>query len=100
TVTTYRQPTANAGTDQELTFVFTTTLDAVVPDENSTGTWSVLEGTGTFADPDNPKTTVTDLSQGDNLLLWTVSNSVCPPATDELLITVKKITIPSLITPD
>ena len=100
TVMAFQQPTANAGPDQELTFVFTATLDAAEPGENSTGTWSVQEGTGTFIDPNNAKTTVTDLSQGENLLLWTVSNSVCPPATDELLITVKKIVIPSLITPD
>jgi len=100
TVTALQHPTANAGPDQELTFVFTATLDAAEPGENATGTWSVQEGTGTFTDPNNAKTTVTDLSQGENLLLWTVSNSVCPPATDELLITVKKIVIPSLITPD
>ena len=100
TVTAYRQPTANAGVDQELTFVFTTTLDAAEPDENSTGTWSVLNGTGTFANPNSAKTTVTDLSMGENLLLWTVSNNVCPPATDEMLVTVKKVVIPSLITPD
>ena len=100
TVTAYQQPTANAGPDQELTFVFTTSLEATEPDENSTGTWSVQEGSGTFADPNNAKTTVTELSQGENLLLWTVSNSVCPAATDELLVTVKKIVVPSLITPD
>lgn len=100
TVTGYRHPTANAGEDQELTFLFTTTLDAAEPDENSTGTWSVLKGTGTFTSPDYAKTTVTDLSLGENLLLWTVSNNVCPPATDEILVTVKKIVIPSLITPD
>jgi len=100
TATAYQQPLANAGPDQDLTFVFTTTLDAAEPDENSTGTWSVQSGTGTFTQLNDPKTTVKDLSQGENVLLWTVSNGVCPPATDELLITVEKIVIPSLITPD
>jgi len=48
----------------------------------------------------DPKATVTSLSEGENRLLWTVSNSVCPPAEDDMLITVSKIDIPSLITPN
>lgn len=100
TVTALQQPTADAGPDQKLTFVFTAVLDAAEPDENSTGTWSVQSGTGKFAGPNDPKTTVTDLSRGENILLWTVSNDVCPAATDELLITVDEIVVPSLITPD
>lgn len=100
TVTALQQPTADAGPDQELTYVFTAVLDANEPDENSTGTWSVQTGTGEFDEPGDPKTRVSGLSQGENILLWTVSNDVCPPATDELLITVMEIVVPSLITPD
>ncbi len=100
TVTALQQPIADAGPDKELTYVFTAVLDAAEPDENSTGTWSLLTGTGSFAEPSDPKTTVSDLSRGENVLLWTVTNNACPPATDELLITVNEIVIPSLITPD
>jgi len=100
TVTALQQPAADAGPDQELTFVFTAVLSAAEPDEFSTGTWSVQSGNGEFSEPDDPKTTVSGLSLGENILLWTVSNDVCPPATDELLITVNEITVPSLITPD
>jgi len=100
TVTALQQPVADAGPDQEMTYIFTTTLDAVEPDEFSTGTWSVESGTGTFADPNNPKTTVSGLSPGENTLLWTVSNEVCPAGIDELLIMVNDIVVPSLITPD
>ncbi|HPE21939.1 MAG TPA: gliding motility-associated C-terminal domain-containing protein [Bacteroidales bacterium] len=100
TVTALQQPVADAGPDQEMTYVFTTILDASEPDDFSTGTWSVESGTGTFADPNDPKTTVSGLSAGENRLFWTVSNEVCPPGVDELLITVSDIVVPSLITPD
>lgn len=99
-VTALQQPEANAGPDQELTYVFSTVLEATEPDEYSTGTWSVQSGSGTFVSPNDPGTTVKDLSLGENILLWTVSNSVCPPVSDELLITVHEIVVPSLITPD
>ncbi len=100
TVTVLQNPTASAGPDQELTYVFRTTLEATEPDEYSSGLWSVESGTGTVTDPDAAKTTVTSLSLGENKLVWRVSNGVCPDATDELLITVRNILLPSLITPD
>lgn len=100
TVLAFQPPISNAGPDQEMTYVFTTTLSATVPNENSTGIWSVETGSGLFADENDPSTTVSSLSVGENILLWSVSNEVCPPDTDEMIITVKGITIPSLITPD
>jgi gliding motility-associated-like protein len=93
-------PVADAGPDQELTFVFSANLEAVEPDGFSTGLWSVESGTGIVADPEKAKTTVTQLTRGENRLTWTVSNEVCPLSTDELLIYVRNITVPSLITPD
>ncbi len=100
TVSVLQPPVADAGPDQELTFVFTAVLDASEPDEFSTGTWSVNYGTGTVSEPGDPKATVTNLSVGENRLVWTVTNGVCIPVEDELLITVSKIDIPSLITPN
>jgi gliding motility-associated-like protein len=99
-VTALGPPAANAGPDQELTYVFTTTLDADEPDDYSTGSWTVQSGSAAFSDASDPKTSVSDLSPGENILVWTVSNNVCPPVTDDLVITVRQITIPSLITPD
>ncbi len=99
-VTSLGAPEADAGPDQELTFVFTTRLDARVPDTYSTGTWSVVSGKGDFADENDPKTTVGSLALGENLLRWTVSNNACPPVYDEMTVTVKSIRIPSLITPN
>ncbi len=100
TVRILQPPLSDAGTDQELTYVFTTTLNALTPDENSTGTWSVQEGSGTFADPNNPTTSVSNLITGENILMWSVSNSVCPPVLDYVTINVRNLLIPTLITPD
>ena len=72
TVTALQQPTADAGPDQELTYIFTAVLDAAEPDEFSAGTWSVRSGKGEFADPEDPETTVSGLASGENILLWTV----------------------------
>lgn len=100
TVIALSQPVADAGPDQVLTYVFTASLNAADPDEYSTGTWSVESGTGIIADPNDSKTTVSNLTQGENKLKWTVSNQACNDASDELLITVKNILLPTLITPD
>lgn len=100
TVSAFQPPLSNAGPDQEMAYQFTTTLNAALPDMNSTGTWSVETGSGLFEDENDPSTAVTSLSVGENILLWSVSNGVCPPATDQMMITVKGLTIPSLITPD
>ena len=100
TVNVLQPPLADAGPDQELTFIFTATLNAAEPEEFATGTWSVDYGTGTVSEPGNPKATVTNLSEGENRLVWTVTNGVCIPVEDEMLIIVSKIDIPSLITPN
>ena len=100
TVRVLQTPLSDAGPDQEMTYIFTTTLNALTPDENSTGTWSVETGSGLFADQNDPKTTVSNLGIGENILLWSVSNIVCPPALDYVTINVRNVVVPTLITPD
>ena len=99
-VKVYLQPIAVAGPDQVLEYQFTTTLDAEVPGEYETGGWSIVSGSGHFADTNYAKTTVTGLAVGDNILQWAVNNGVCPPALDHLTITVNDLLIPTLITPN
>ncbi|TFH48890.1 MAG: gliding motility-associated C-terminal domain-containing protein, partial [Bacteroidia bacterium] len=100
TVSVYQRPKAFAGDDQVLEFLFTTKLDAVMTGANLTGNWSVITGSGQIAVPEDPKATVTNLSPDENVLSWTVTNGVCPPSVDYMLITVKDLVIPTLITPD
>jgi len=42
-----------------------------------TGLWTVITGAATFTDETDPNTAVQNLSQGDNILRWTLSNGIC-----------------------
>jgi gliding motility-associated-like protein len=96
----FRTPSANAGSDQVISFQFETTMDALPTDQYEKGVWSVISGSGDFFDPGYAKTSVSGLSQGKNLFLWTVSNGVCPATSDTVGILVQDLVIPSLITPN
>jgi gliding motility-associated-like protein len=80
-------PVADAGTDQELcTPATSATLAGNATVGVSVGTWSVAQGTGTFADPNDPLTTVTGLSAGANVFVWTIDNGPCGNSTDQVSI--------------
>ncbi|HEX2977459.1 MAG TPA: gliding motility-associated C-terminal domain-containing protein, partial [Bacteroidales bacterium] len=64
------------------------------------GTWSVLIGSGRVQDSSSPATTVSNLGIGNNILLWTVTNDVCPASSDTLTIIVHDLLVPTLITPN
>ena len=93
------RPVPNAGEDQTLYSQTTTDLNASL-NLNETGSWSVYSGTGTFASKTDPKTSVSSLSLGDNLLLWQVNKGVCPAIADTVNIVVKNLVISTLITPN
>jgi gliding motility-associated-like protein len=92
--------TANAGPDQVLGYIFTTTMDAVLAHSYENGVWSIISGTGDFVDSTNAKTTVKKLSPGKNKFLWTVTNGYCPVSHDTAMISVIEFIIPTLITPN
>jgi gliding motility-associated-like protein len=79
---------ANAGPDQELCTPNTSTSLAgnavVFP---ATGSWTVISGTGTFADANDPATTVSGLSIGANVFRWTIINGPCGDTEDDVVIT-------------
>ena len=100
TVTSFQQPVAHAGPDQILKYQFTATLDADYPGENLTGSWSIIAGSGQFSDASDAKSTISELAIGKNILLWSVTNGVCPAAEDYVALTVQDLLIPTLITPD
>jgi len=96
------KPIANAGPDQELTYVLKTTMNATLAHSYETGVWSVIpkSGTGEFLDSTNSKTLVSKLSLGKNKFLWNVKNGYCPSSSDTVMITVNDFIIPTLITPN
>lgn len=99
-VTTYNKPVADAGRDQSLTYSFNTKLEAMPVLSYETGEWKLTKGTGLITDKTNAGTAVTGLSLGKNSFLWTVTNDVCPPSSDSVIINVLDFAIPTLITPN
>lgn len=98
-VTVKQLPVSHAGSDQRLSYQFNTNLEADLGyDEN--GIWSSDSGNVQFNDITDPHSSVSDLSSGDNVLSWIISNGVCPADTDKVTITVGEIIIPTLITPN
>ena len=82
-------PDADAGPDQELcTPTTTTALEANAVVFPAVGFWSVVNGTGIFADAASPTTSVSGLSVGDNTFRWNISNGPCGPTQDEVTVTV------------
>lgn len=66
------QPTnSQAGTDK-ITTADSLVLSANVA-EKGTGSWKVVQGTGEFANANNPKTTVKKIGLGENIYEWAVS---------------------------
>jgi len=52
------------------------------------GTWSVVQGSGTFSDVNDPNATVSNVSMGDNVYEWTVTGFLCPPVSDQMTLTI------------
>ncbi len=97
-VTVNEKPVAVAGPDQELNYTFETRMDAVLQASES-GEWSLISGSGHIKDIHSPATPVAELSIGENVFLWKVSNGNCEDST-EVKITVHDLFVPSVITPD
>jgi gliding motility-associated-like protein len=93
-------PLANAGPDQLLESQFSTIMDAVLYNVDETGVWSLISGTGEFNDITNIKASVNGLSPEKNKFLWTVNNGVCPASYDTVMIVIRDLIIPTLITPN
>ncbi|MFN3404798.1 MAG: CotH kinase family protein [Cytophagaceae bacterium] len=85
TITVDASPTvANAGADQSITVNYTT-LNANIPTVGS-GMWTQVAGAGFISSPGSPSTNVGALSIGNNIYRWTISNGICPPSIDEVIV--------------
>jgi len=91
-------PTVDAGQKQDLEFVFETQLNAELS-SSETGEWSLISGSGQISDIHSPTTLVTGLSNGENIFLWKIQNGSCY-ASEEVIIKVKDLFVPSVITPN
>lgn len=84
-LTIYQNPTtANAGSDQN------SCGNAASINANTAtvglGMWSVISGGGIIVDINDPTTGINNLSLGENILRWTISNGSCTSSFDEVTI--------------
>ena len=54
-----------------------TILDASFTEVGTIGVWSILSGGGLFSNINDPKTLMTNISPGENILLWSVKRNNC-----------------------
>ncbi|MCA1741048.1 MAG: hypothetical protein LC630_00980, partial [Bacteroidales bacterium] len=80
---------ANAGTAQSFCENTSTVMAANVATEGGTGTWSLVSGSGSVSEPNNPLSAVTGLGYGPNTFRWTISSAlgICPGTTSDVIIT-------------
>ena len=76
---------SNAGADQ--TVCANSATLAANTAVNGVGTWSVISGSGSFANSNNPTTSVSGLQSGNNVFRWVISNGACNPSTDDVSVT-------------
>ncbi|HHU00609.1 MAG TPA: PKD domain-containing protein, partial [Bacteroidales bacterium] len=58
--------------------------------QGAIGTWTVIQGSAIFDNPSNPRTRVTNLSPGENILRWTIrygSSEYSSSSYDDVIIT-------------
>jgi hypothetical protein len=79
-------PISAAGPDQVLTCTSNALLNASASTP-STGFWTLISGTGTLTNPTSPTSSVTGLSNGDNVFRWTATG-ICSADVDDVTINV------------
>ena len=92
TITNYESPAiADAGPDQVLYDVNSTTLEGNIPDVGF-GTWTQISGPNAalFINETIHNTVITELIPGTYILRWTLSNGICDSNFDEVSITIIK----------
>jgi len=95
----FEGPTADAGTDQELNYLFVSTLDAEAP-ALGTGEWTSASSSSVIFDLTNPTSSVANLVLGQNTFLWTVTYGSCEAVSDSLSIYVNDLFFPQAVTPN
>ncbi len=85
-ITVYKNPTIAAAGPDQLVPGDSTVLAANTPTVG-TGQWSVISGAGLVLNGTSPTSDVVGLQPGAALILhWTISNGICGPTIDEVII--------------
>ena len=78
-------------TDSIALCVTNNTTIAALPITSGTAIWTVGAGSGTIANPNNPSTAVTNLSNGLNTFIWTISSANCGSKKDSVRVYVNQL---------
>ena len=97
-VTVNENPVAFAGSDQDLKFLFETEMSAGLS-ASETGEWTLVSGSARIIDIHSPVTGLTELGLGKNVFTWEVISGTCK-SSDDVIISVEDLFIPSVITPN
>jgi|GEM_PF-2086303 gliding motility-associated-like protein len=100
-VTFYQQPSQpDAGTD---VLIYDNNAQIMLNASQPTvgqGTWSVVQGQAIFSNIHQHNSSVTNLAEGENILRWTVTNGVCQPVFDDVIIKLYSIIVPEGFSPN
>ncbi|WP_282038907.1 PKD domain-containing protein [Saccharicrinis aurantiacus] len=100
TVTVTALPIPDAGVDERICGT-TYTLDAATPGTNEEGEWKIIKGSGQFvnnADKVLPNAAVYNLSQGENIFVWTLKSSVSGcERSDDVIINNDQLTVTAIV---
>ncbi len=84
-VAVYPLPSVSAGNDQNICGGTTVMSGSAVP-TGGTGIWTKVNGGAIIADETDPTTSVSNITQGDNVFNWTVTTAMGCSVTDEVVI--------------
>lgn len=94
--------TANAGPDQSLCNLTSTTLAGNTP-VSGTGLWTAMAGnpgTVSFSNPADAHSAVSGLTTGTYYFVWTISNGTCGSSSDTVAVVNYTPTVPGLLASD
>ena len=89
-ITIYSLPTtSNAGADQSLCNVTTTSLNGNNP-SSGTGNWTLVSGPNvpTIVSPSSANSSISGMTNGVYVFRWTITNGVCASSSDDIQITI------------
>lgn len=88
-ITVSQQPSAaSAGADVNVCVNSSQVVLNAVSPQVGAGMWTQISGAGTLSNSNQSNPTVSGLSLGQNVFVWTVSNSVCVPSSDTVSVIV------------
>lgn len=84
-ITRIQAPDSSLAGDDQQVCSDEATLNANIP-VVGTGEWVLVSGQADFTDETSPTTTVTNLGEGQNVFRWAISNGICDPLIDDVII--------------